>query len=429
MPITLDEITLRSEEVQEVLSAPPSWLVRWGIALVFLLILLLLSIAFFLKYPDVIPGKVMLTTQNPPVKIVANSSGKLTKLFKPEGEILKSNEVLAEIENPITKTGVEYMERLVGQVKTFLAAPVVAVNFSDSSYVFGSIQTQYNELKKLCMDYHEWSVNTYQKEQIANLKRKITQYYRLIEITNSQTLISQGELKHAEEKYQTNQMLFQEGVLAKLQFYEEESAFRQSQQEVENLKKSATLNQITLIDLKKQLMDIQHEQQEKERDFRERIALNLHAILNQMEDWQKSYLIITPVNGRLSYLKPVNKNQFVQAGDFLFAVVPDNEKYVGIMDVAADGFGKVKVGQAVRIKFDNYPYQEYGQIKGSVQRIAQLPNEEVYRAEIALDDGLNSSYNKKLDFKPEMTGMAEIITEDLSLLERIFYSFRKLMDQ
>jgi len=429
MPRTLAEIELRSEEVQEVLDAPPSWMIRWGLAVILLLIVLLILIANLVRYPDVISGEMMLTTQNPPIKIVANSSGKITGLLVEEGQVVATHDKLAEIENPISGEGMEYMKAFVVQVENILEHPKLAIDFSDSQYVFGAIQTEYNALKKLCMDYHQWATDVYQKEEVRNLKQKIKQYDQLVAITEQQSQISLNELANAEEKYKADQLLYKEGVLAKLQFFQEESAFRQRQQEVENLKKATTQNRITLIELEKQLLDIRHNQEEKERNFREGIALNLHAILNQINDWQKSYIITSPMAGKLSYLKPLNNNQFIQSGEFIFGVVPENEKFLGIMNVPSQGFGKVEAGQEVRIKFNNYPYQEYGQVYGTIKSIALLANENSYRAEIELPKGLTTSYNKLLDFSPEMMGNAEIITEDLSMMERIFYSIRSIFDQ
>jgi len=46
--------------------------------------------------------------------------------------------------------------------------------------------------------------------------------------------------------------------------------------------------------------------------------------------------------------------------------------------------------------------------------------------DLALTNGLVTNYHKTLDFKPQMQGSAEIITEDLRLLERLFYQYRAL---
>ena len=119
----------------------------------------------------------------------------------------------------------------------------------------------------------------------------------------------------------------------------------------------------------------------------------------------------------------------------LFAVVPENNEYVGTVQIPAQGYGKVKVGQMVHIKLDNYPYNEFGQVEGIVKEISLIPNivgeqqQAMYLAKISFSNGLTTTYKKDLEFKPEMSGTAEIVTEDLRLIERIFNQFRKIMDK
>ena len=47
-------VGLRSSEVNEVLSQPPSWLVRWGITVFFFVLLILLGVSGFVEYPDLV---------------------------------------------------------------------------------------------------------------------------------------------------------------------------------------------------------------------------------------------------------------------------------------------------------------------------------------------------------------------------------------
>jgi multidrug efflux pump subunit AcrA (membrane-fusion protein) len=415
-------------EVQEVLSNPPVWLVNWGSSLILLLIISVLALAWLVKYPDVIEGQMILTTQSPPIKVVSKSSGKLLSLHQPEGSLLQAGEVIATIENPISPGGIRYMEQVIGRVKHFLLQPARAIEFVDENLVFGNLQASYNELKKLCLDYHNWKTDAYPQQQMAILREKIGNYGKLLTLTENQLSFNRQELENAEDKYQVNRGLYEEGVISKLDFYQEETSYRQKQQGVEGVKISLTQNQITLNDLKQQLLDLEHQSRELERTYRDNIQLKLDEIENQVLNWQQSYLITAPVSGRLSYLDQLNENQFVNAGSYLFALLPENEDYVGLMDIPARGFGKVEVGQMVRIKFQNYPYQEYGQVQGRVRSIAELPDNETYRAEIALDKGLVTSYHKTLAFKPEMSGSAEIVTEDLRFLERLFQQIRALID-
>jgi HlyD family secretion protein len=95
------------------------------------------------------------------------------------------------------------------------------------------------------------------------------------------------------------------------------------------------------------------------------------------------------------------------------------------------GAGKVKVGQKVNIKLDNYPYMEFGMIQvkvGSISMIPTLINENrVYIVGVEFPDRLKTNYGYDLIFTEEMQGVAEVITEDLSLLQRIFFPFKHVL--
>jgi len=63
MPEKIEHIELRSDEVQEIMSYVPNWMIRWGITLIFILIALGIFITWFIKYPDVISGSATLSTK------------------------------------------------------------------------------------------------------------------------------------------------------------------------------------------------------------------------------------------------------------------------------------------------------------------------------------------------------------------------------
>ncbi|HCR77898.1 MAG TPA: HlyD family secretion protein, partial [Chryseobacterium sp.] len=50
-----------------------------------------------------------------------------------------------------------------------------------------------------------------------------------------------------------------------------------------------------------------------------------------------------------------------------------------------------------------------------------------YYVDVLLPKGLKTSYNKNLVFDKELKGSAEIVTQDLRLIERFFYQMRKLL--
>ena len=74
------EIELRSEEVQEVMSHVPVWILRWGITVLFCIVIILLIGSYLFKYPDVVEAEITVSTQNPPAYVVARVAGRLEEL-------------------------------------------------------------------------------------------------------------------------------------------------------------------------------------------------------------------------------------------------------------------------------------------------------------------------------------------------------------
>jgi HlyD family secretion protein len=107
--------------------------------------------------------------------------------------------------------------------------------------------------------------------------------------------------------------------------------------------------------------------------------------------------------------------------------VNDSTVITGLVKLKQNIEGKVKVGQRVNLKFVNYPYLEYGMVKGIVSKISLMPTGDYYALEVGLPEMLVSTYGKKFEFGQELNGIAEIITDDQSLLERILHPVRNVL--
>lgn len=51
-----------------------------------------------------------------------------------------------------------------------------------------------------------------------------------------------------------------------------------------------------------------------------------------------------------------------------------------------------------------------------------------YSVDVRFPDGLKTTYGKELPFMPLMKGDADVITDDLTILQRIIMPLRKLWD-
>jgi HlyD family secretion protein len=111
-------------------------------------------------------------------------------------------------------------------------------------------------------------------------------------------------------------------------------------------------------------------------------------------------------------------------------IIPDNQgDTIGKIDLPIEGSGKVETLQTVNIQFTDFPHLQYGMVEGVVRSISQVPDDQKYVLEVELVNGLTTYYGYEIQFKQEMMGRAEIITDNRVLLERIFDPIRSLMTE
>lgn len=427
--ITRSNLELRSEEVDEILSKRPAGIIRYGLTVITFLGILGLIASWYIKYPEIIKGSVMITTEKLPFKVIPRSSGRLQKLLVKPNQLVNQGDFLAEIENTTRLENLTVLKMLSQQLKTYLQKPSFKVSFPSNAFTFGDLQMEYNSLLKNYQESERLMGDVIYQQRRRILEQQITDYKKMIDINERQVDLNNEEFGNAEIKHQADKKLYQDKVYGKLEYLNLENTFIQKKKEKETYAKSLIENSLTLSERQKQLSELDFEFLQKTRTYRDNILQSVQNIDNLLANWQQNYVITSPSDGKLSFLKNLTENQMIRAGDTLFAVLPQNQPIIGLSIVSAQSFGKVKVGQKVIIKLVNYPFEQYGSLSGNIEEIEPTPTGSQYRVKIKLEKGLLTNYDKTLPFQTEMQGSLEIITEDMRLLERTFYGLRKMLNQ
>ncbi|MEN9326922.1 MAG: hypothetical protein RI943_1355, partial [Bacteroidota bacterium] len=76
-----DGLKIYSEEVRDILSDPPKTILKWGNTILLGFITLLFLLSWYIKYPDIVVAPVVITTNIPPEKILAKTSGKIEAIL------------------------------------------------------------------------------------------------------------------------------------------------------------------------------------------------------------------------------------------------------------------------------------------------------------------------------------------------------------
>jgi HlyD family secretion protein len=436
---------IRSDEVQEILSHIPHWIIRWGITVIFVTILMLLIVAWVVKYPAIITTRVTITTQNPPANIVSQSSGKIIKLFVKENEFVKRDAYLAVIENP---ANIEDIFKLKKQLETFrilLEKPNIDtstvleyskdlgkryefVDFDlNRNLVLGELQSNYSEFLQNYLDYKFFIQTNYYANKIKSIKTQFDYYRDLNSKLIRQKEIISKEVELAQKKYNNDKTLFEKELISEVDLANTESAYLGKKLSLENIETNIINNNVQLSEYEKTIMDLNYQFYERNIELVLSVQESYKKLQSQIAIWEQRYVLKAPIDGYVSFFKFWSSNQFVNAGDEVMAVVPTSQDIVGKVYLTGFGAGKIKSGQKVKIKFDNYPFNEFGIVEGKVESISLVARDNTYSINVSLPNGLITNYNKTLEFKQGMQGVADIITEDLRLIERIFNQFRYIL--
>lgn len=423
----LDNIELRSEQVQEVLETPPGWLIRWGNAVILTAILMVLVMSYFIKYPEFVPAPIVVTSQNPPEKLEARTDSKIEKIFIGNHQNVKKGELLMVLQSTANYLDLLELLKIADSISQDLL-PSFPINRA-SKFKLGEIQADYNAFAKAFQDEKLFiRLRPYAPENTA-ADRNISAYQKRIVNLEHQKKLEQAKYELVQKSYERAQKLFGLKVISAIELEAEKIKFLQAQQNLENLDISISQTEEGISNLSRTKSGAIIDSEKDKINYSSHTLQLYEQLRKALREWEQNYLIVSSTDGVVSFQQFWGESQFIKKGDAILSILPRNRKsLVGRMLVPAGNSGKISPGAKVLIKLDNYRYQEYGIVEGRVENIAFAPDAEGnYYVDVILPNGLKTSYHKNLSFNRELKGNAEIVTQDLRLIERIFYQIRKLL--
>lgn len=423
------DIELRSEEFQEILGDVPSWILRRGITLIAIIIFVILIGSAIFKYPDIISTSMTLTATNPPASIVAKTSGKLQELNIEDNATVEAGEYLAVIENPAHTDDVVLLKMYLTQLSIDTDSVMV---LPPKSLNLGNMQQLYSSFYITLFEYSEFKRLQYYTQKIDFMKERISQYEESQKNVLQQKNIVRDQLKLNKSQYSRDSLLNKRGVISLEDLESTQNKYLEGYLSLENMNTSLQNSQIKITEMRENLLDIQYQYIDKKNTLETQLKTFTSQLLTEIQSWEQNFVLSSPINGRVTFTNYWTLNQNLVAGENVFTVIPNQAgEFIGKASMAMTRSGKVKTGQKVNIRFMSFPDSEFGIVKGIVKNISVVPSKNTedkdnYVVEIDLPEGLRTSYKKDLPYQPEMQAQADIVTEDISLLERFLMPIRKI---
>lgn len=413
-------IQLRSDEVQEILSRPPAWIVRWGTTLIVALIAVLLLGSWFFKYPDIVHSKIVVTTENPPAPIVARANGNIEHLFVQEREKVEKDQALAVIQNTAYYKDVLKLEERLREMASDSMEAIVYSDIAGENYQLGNIQPIHATFLKKMDDYRHFLELDYHQQKIESLKEELNKYEDRYARLQRQKKLTKKEFNLVKKQFTRDSALYEKEFIPEAEFEKSESRLIRKKYELEQSEISLSNTRIEISKIEQEILDLQLEYRQQKNQLKVALAESFDNLQTAIKQWKHDFYLDSPIDGTVTFTKYWSENQSVKKGERVMTVIPRNQgEMIGKLTLSFKGAGKVKKGQEVNIKFSNYPYLEYGMVRGIVRSISLVPENQNYIVEVSLPDSLTTFYGKTLSFTQQMQGSAEIITEDKRLLEQI----------
>lgn len=417
-----------SDPVEEIMGNPPGKILRWSTFSIFIIFVLFILFAWFIKYPDLIPSPVEITTENPPVTLVSKINGRIKHLDITNKSKVVKGQVLAVMETAASFKEIEILRQFADTTSHLLS---IRNNSVPELAELGELQIHYSTFRKNLSDYNSSIANDFYGNKIQSVKDEIrgTNIY-IDRLRESEKLYSEN-LELDVKRFGRDSALFRaDKTIPDSEYDKSRQALIRQRLDLQDIRlqlSAKNIEQTTRQQLLKEYSINRLEEMEKLSSTLKESFRNLKA---QISIWEITYLLVSPVSGTVSFTKYWSENQSVNKDEPVLTVVPSAPgNYVGRIYLKMQRSGKVKIGQKVNIKLSSFPYLEYGMVRGIIKTKSLVPSGDAYVIEIELPYGLKTLYNRQLDFTQNMQGTAEIITDDMRLLQKIVNPFRYILSK
>ncbi|WP_295991261.1 HlyD family efflux transporter periplasmic adaptor subunit [uncultured Alistipes sp.] len=416
-----------SEEAQAILGRAPGWVVRRGVTVVFAILCGILVGCWFVKYPDTVEAPATITTLNPPADLVARYAGSIDTLCVTDGESVVRGQVVAVLRTAASWRDVVRLGELLAASASLPVAAQAAAPWLDAPYELGELQAAFADYQSRCRDFgHYLAVdNISRRKQLlgAQIAKSRAHYAQL----ERQRALLVEDLDYGRRTLERDSQLLAAAVISAADFETTAQGYLAKRSAQAGFEASLTATELQIIQSEQQLVELTLQQENETADYVRALSQSRQQLAAQLAQWRQQYVLEAPAAGRVTLVGYWSAHQHVAVGDKLASILPSGTtEVIGRLQIPSAGFGKVRTGQRVQVRLSGYPYMEFGVLRGEIRALAAVPEEVqtsagpaiVYLAEVLFPEGMTTSYGRELPMIQQMDGTAEIITDDLRLLER-----------
>lgn len=411
-----------SEEVADIIERMPIGWTKFVVAITTAIVLVMVTLGFIIKYPDTVQGQVSITGEKAPVRLVASASGRLQLLVDNNTEVT-AGECIGYIEMGAVYEDMIRLDSICNMILSMDTSTELPDNLE-----LGTLSAYYNDFVLAYIQYDQFRKTKIYDNMRKTLKNQQQSDRQLSENLQKEITLNNTVLSNMRKQYEADSVLQKSGAISDENLMLQYNSILSYQQSNIELKSSELAKQSEINSIDIELAKVNVNVREEQASLYSTMVAKYNILVNQIRQWKEIYLFIAPISGSLQYLGFWRNNVHVNASTEIFSISPIKNRMIGEMFIPSFGAGKVEVGQDVNVKLFDFPYNEYGYIRGKVEAMSTLMcNAEsskgfvkTYLVTVSFPEGLRTNFDKQLHLNFESTGTGEVITEKRRLIQRLF---------
>lgn len=374
------------------------------------------------------------------VEEVGQAQGKLI----PQGEVLKLQSTdVATVVNIAVYEGQEvYQGQLIAELDSSIAQTEVE-RLEES---ISSLSSQLFQHEALIRETYQENVS---RMDIANASVRSNEILLLQsqeDITANRELVQmlEDEITFHEQRLDKLRPSLEEGVISREYLFNAEQEYRDKQTSLSRARsefdRAVSDAQRLESELAQKRSEARRTQSEIQKALQEMEATKVRLQGEIAQDENRlvaaranlsRLTIIAPEDGVVSSLNIQNIGAVTNPGQTIVEIAPEGASLVLQALLPNREAGFVEVGMSAQIKFDAFPYQDFGVLRGRVNSISPdvKPNEQLgpsYEIEISFDSTEFSSRNEDIQLKAGQTASVDIVLRKKRIIDVFLDPFQQL---
>jgi len=405
-----------SSMTEDIVDTLPQIWSRGLLYLIFAFIGVVLPWAIFFKVDIVGSARGRLEPQGRVYKVDTISGGTIEKVMVEEGQFVKQHQPIIVLES---KPIVSELQQFQAQSRGYRQEVAQLIQLKTNLGIKISAQQQQNQARQL--------------EKQAQVQRAIENVSNLQASKNLNESDRLETLKEVERYREANVR----GIVAEIQVTSQENILREKERIVQQA--DAQLQQAIIYSDEQQqgyqsliregkivILQIEEQLQEISRQI---ITLksNIKTNKNQLDalNYQmRQRTVKAPVSGSIFELSTAKLGSVLAPGEEVAEIAPQASPLILKARLASSDSGFLNLNMPVKLKFDAYPFQNFGILRGKLIGISPTtkPSESAdetfpsYELEIELEKSFIQTKKRNIPLRPGQTATAEIIIRQRRLI-------------